>query len=65
MVKRKNSGENIVRGGRHGLRRGLDHHPHKFLNISNEETVRGSSDPLLPKMFLNFSGPPPKQHCHP
>lgn len=60
MVEGKDSGENVV-GERHGLRRGLEHHADKFLNVSNEETIRGSSDPLLREMPFNFSGSPPEQ----
>lgn len=46
MVEGEDSGEYIVRE-RHGLRGCLQHHPHKFFDVSNEETIRGSSDPLL------------------
>lgn len=60
MVEGKDSGENVV-GERHGLRRGLQHHANKFLNVSNEETIRGASDPLLGEMAFNFSGSPPEQ----
>jgi hypothetical protein len=63
MVEGEDSGEDVVRE-RHGLRGGLQHHPDKFFDISNEETVRGASDPLLGEMVFNLSGSPPKQHDH-
>ena len=63
MVEREDSGEDVVRE-RHGLRGGLQHHADKFFNISNEEAVRGASDPLPGEMVFNFSGSPPKHHDH-
>jgi len=60
MVEGKDSGENVV-GERHGFGRGLQHHGDKFLNVSNEETIRGSSDALLGEVALNFSGSPPEE----
>lgn len=58
MVEGKDSGENVV-GERHGFGGGLQHHGDKFLNVANEETIRGSSDSLLGEVALNFSGSPP------
>lgn len=60
MVEGEYSRENVVRE-RHRLRRSLQHHPHKFSNISNEETIRGSSDSLSGEMAFNFSWSPPEQ----
>lgn len=62
MVEGKDSRENVVREIRHGLRGSLQHHGHKFFNVSNEETIRGSSDTLLGEMAFNFSRSPPEQH---
>jgi len=63
MVEGKDSRENVVRE-RHGLRRGFEHHSHKFLNISNEETIRGSSYSLVEEMSLNFPWSPPERECY-
>ena len=61
MVERENSRNDVVRKT-HGLRRGFKHHPNKLFNISNEEVVRRTSNPLFGEMGFNFSGSPPKKN---
>lgn len=64
MVEGEDSRENVVREW-HGLRGSLEHHANKFFHVSNEETIRGSSDSLLGEMAFNPSRSPPEQHCNP
>jgi len=62
MVEGKDSRENVVRE-RHGLGGGFEHHCHKFFNISDEETIRGSSYSLFGEMSFNFPWCPPESEC--
>lgn len=63
MIKRKNTRKNVMRKIRKRMiRRSFNHHSDKFLNISDEETIRRSSNSLPEKMVFDSPRPPPQHH---
>lgn len=60
VIEGEDSGEDVVRERRDGLRGSVEHHGDEFVDVANEEAIRGASEALLREMTLDFHRSPPQ-----